>query len=317
MLAFHLFVFYGSFLVFPFILFLVWVSLRKVLKKAVLWLTVPLLLLSFIFVYARFIERYLIQVYEKDFVISRPNVACTSNSLKIAIFSDPHLGVYKKSGFLEQIVEKVNATNPDLVLIPGDFTYYVDPKDFQTIFAPLRDLKAPVYAVTGNHDAKKPGELSSEEVRAMVSPHDVNIIDNKKIVLNIKGCAITLVGLSDIWEGMTNYDLLRDLPEDSLNFVLVHNPDAAYEISNYFQHTYKAPVQYSDLIIAGHTHGGQIRIPYIYKYAIPTQHDFDQGFYDVKGMKVFVTSGVGEVGLPMRFLVAPEIIIMNVKVQGK
>lgn len=331
MLAFHLFIFYGSFLVFPFILLLIWLSVRKSSKKVLLWITVPLLLLSFIFVYARFIERYWIRVYdehltfsaEKEFPrLSRVKNASHVNSpqknlLKVAVFSDPHLGVYKKSDFLKRVVDKMNAENPDLVLIPGDFTYYVDPKDYENLFASLREIKAPVYAVTGNHDAEKPGELTSEDVRAMVSPHDVFMIDNQKTEITVKDQKITIVGLSDIWEGLTDYELLKDLSEDSLNFVLAHNPDAAYEMVDYFQRVHGAPVQNVDLVVSGHTHGGQIRIPWLYKKMIPTRHDFDQGFYDVENLKVFVTSGVGEVGLPMRFLVAPEVVVMNIDVESE
>src|SRR5690242_19424216 len=102
----------------------------------------------------------------------------------------------------------------------------------------------------------------------MLSPYDLQVIDNEKIALTIKGRSITLVGLSDIWEGKTKYALTRNLPENTLNLVLVHNPDAAYEMPN----------DSVDLVVSGHTHGGQIRIPFLYKSAIPTQYDFDEGF---------------------------------------
>jgi len=61
------------------------------------------------------------------------------------------------------------------------------------------------------------------------------------------------------------------------------------------------------LTLAGHTHGGQIRIPYLYKKVIPVRGDvlWDQGLYSFKNEKVFVTSGIGEIGLPMRFLIPP------------
>ncbi len=83
--------------------------------------------------------------------------------------------------------------------------------------------------------------------------------------------------------------------------VFTHNPDTTL--------SYRKNI--ADLTIAGHTHGGQIRLPLIYKFAIPCKGDFDQGLYQSTTGKTFVTSGLGEVGLPMRLGIPPVIDILE------
>ena len=96
--------------------------------------------------------------------------------------------------------------------------------------------------------------------------------------------------------------MLNKINKEKLSIVLTHNPDSIYEF----------PKTDVDLVIAGHTHGGQIRLPFIYKYAIPCKYDFDKGFYYLRNMNIFVSPGLGMVGLPFRFLMPPEIDVLNV-----
>jgi len=89
--------------------------------------------------------------------------------------------------------------------------------------------------------------------------------------------------------------------------LLTHNPDTAFEVP--------ASINY-DLMLAGHTHGGQIRIPGLYKKVIPTEYPFDKGLYrlaiDGQTRLVFVSPGTGMVGLPFRFNIPPQIDILTV-----
>lgn len=287
----YAFTFYISFLVFPFLGLMIWLLWKKK------WLPLAVIgtVLSLLFIYSRFVEPYWLVVHHVKLETSE------SPGIKVAIVSDIHLGLHKREDFLHRIVETINQEKPDIVLIPGDFTYYLTPHELTLAFAELQDIEAPVYAVTGNHDAKKPGEFTSAEVRAALEPYDVIPIDNKIEKLNINGKEITLVGLSDLWEGKANYSLVDQINEEDFSIILTHNPDTAYELPNH-----KA-----DVLIAGHTHGGQIRIPFLYHRMMPTDYPFDRGWYMVEGMPVFVTSGAGEVGLPMRLGVPPEVVIME------
>ena len=104
------------------------------------------------------------------------------------------------------------------------------------------------------------------------------------------------------WFKDDKVELLDQFKEKDKIVILTHNPDTVYSIKrNNF------------ILLSGHTHGGQIRIPYIYKKLIPVSGEiiWDQGLYKYKNGQVFVSSGIGEIGLPMRFLIPPTIDIIN------
>lgn len=286
--------FYGSYLVFFFVILFFW-QLRKKRYKTI---AIFFLIISFVFIYARFIEPNIIitKNYNIDFIGNNKN-----NNLKIAVIADPHIGVYKNKKFLKRVVDKTNAINPDLILMPGDFVYHIDKNEIDSIFSVFQYLQAPTYAITGNHDIGKPGIDISEKIKNALKKYGVKIIDNEIKNLEINKNQIELIGLSDLWGGQTDFNLLNKINDKKLSIVLTHNPDSVYQFPN----------NNADLVIAGHTHGGQIRIPFIYKYAIPCDYDFDKGFYNIKGIKIFVSSGLGMVGLPLRFLIPPEISILN------
>lgn len=249
-----------------------------------------------IFVYARFVEPQIILVH--DYEVENDNL----KGMKIAVFSDPHIGTYKSSNFLERVVKKVNSENPDLVIIPGDFVYLMAKNGIKYQLEPLEDLIAPSYAVLGNHDLLESGEFSKEEMYGVLENLGIIMVDNRSFQINLGDQTITVAGIGSIFAKDDYYEHLLDTDETSPLLVVAHNPDSAFEIPEMVK---------VDLIIAGHTHGGQIRVPWLYKKVIPTEHQFDQGFYEVKGNQVFVTSGVGEVILPMRFMIPPSIDILE------
>lgn len=271
-------------------------------KKKYIWSVVIFLLLS-LFCYSRFIEKEMIVVKQEFTTFSGTGTQLTE--LNIALFADAHIGVYTSSAFLQRVVDTVNAQSPDLVLIPGDFIYGMSLKELETAFAPLQKLNVPVYAVAGNHDSEQPGSIPSDTVREKVGAYGVRFIDNGKGTLTIKDKEITVFGLSDLWEGKMEVASLESVVEADNSILIVHNPDTLHHIKQY-------PV---DLVVAGHTHGGQMRIPFLYKHMIPTEYDYERGWYDTQGYKLYVTSGVGEVGLPMRLGVPPEVVMIRARLR--
>lgn len=287
---------YLGILAFPFLILMGWLWWRNKWR----FLAAVGIVLSVLFIYSRFIEPYWLVVYHEKPDAEIVNIP-KPLGIKVAVVSDIHLSLHKREDFLERIVKAINTEQPDFVLIPGDFTYAISKQELAVMFAGLEDIEAPVYAVTGNHDGRHPGEFTSEEVRKTLQPFDVHTIDNKVEHINVRDKDITIVGLSDLWEGESDYTLVNRIQEEDFTIILTHNPDSAYEL----------PSHKADLLVAGHTHGGQIRIPFVYPKVIPTDHPFDRGWYKVKGMPVFVTSGAGEVGLPMRLGVPPEVVIVE------
>lgn len=214
--------------------------------------------------------------------------------LKIAILSDLHLGIFFNTVSLERVVRKVNSLNPDLIFILGDFVFRIE--EIEKAFEPLKDLKAPVFAVLGNHDLGMPGENVSEELSFWLEKYNVKVLQNE--VATEQG--LTIIGLGDFFVGEIDYDLLS---VSGRKIVLCHSPDTVY----YFPENTDV-----EIVFSGHTHGGQIRIPFLYKKMIPTIHKFDKGFSFVNNIKVFITSGIGMTGFPFRFLNPPEIVLMEI-----
>ncbi len=293
-----------SYLVFPWIVFNVWMVSRK--RRNVVWRIVwgGLLILSLLFVYMRFAEPQMIVVREEEFGGGPGTVP-----VRVAVISDLHLGVFKDSDYLQRILKSVETRRADLIVIPGDFINDPSQEQLSKMFEPFKAVKVPLVGVTGNHDAKVPGHFSSEEVRQALDGM-VTMVDNGAYEYQKGGRKLRILGVSDLMEGRSDYGVLSKATAEDFDLLITHNPDTAYEI----------PAKYSysnreiDLMFSGHTHGGQMFIPPLVYWMIPCDHPFVRGWYEVRGLPVYVTSGLGEVLLPMRFLVPPEVVIMDLKI---
>lgn len=280
-------IFYGSFLAFPFLTGMIWLFWKKKHQVA----TGFLILLSLSFIWSRFIETQRLVVREVE------------GPANFVLISDTHLGQYKGAAFFTRVVEKTNELNPDFVLIPGDFVYSINPEDIDDIFAPFADFNMPVYAVLGNHDMAPAGELLDSTLSDILANYGVTWIDNATVIDE----NIQILGLGELWNGETELATFNELQEEFINIAVIHNPDAAYEF----------PENSLDLIVAGHTHGGQIRIPLIYKWVIPCEYDWGpaQGWFEVLGNPLYITSGLGEIGLPLRLFNPPEIVLFQTELE--
>lgn len=309
---FQLTFFWASFLVFPWLVFNFWmlarqyrrrrrsepVGMKGLLRLSLWWI---LLLLALAFFYMRFVEPYWIVTRQEQLLSGEG-----TTRLRVAIVADLHLGVFKDSHFLRRVLDVVKDGEPDLLLIPGDLINDPSPQQLLSMFEPLRGFEIPTYAVTGNHDAKVPGHFSSAEVRAALPP-PVMVIDNAEADFVKDGRVLHLIGISDLMEGNSQYDGLATARPGQFNLVLTHNPDSAYELPEELYPAEGGP----DLLLSGHTHGGQMFLPPLVYGMIPCEHLFLRGWYEVRGLPVYVTSGAGEVLLPLRFLVPPEVVFLD------
>jgi uncharacterized protein len=283
---------------------------QKIIKILVNGIFVTTLVLLLLGMYAHFYHRF-------DLQVSNHKIK-TGYKAKFAVFSDLHLGKFKDQNFLQAVVQRINEQdNLDAVLIPGDFTYWPDISNLDLLFTPLKNLKVPVYAVLGNHDVQKPGPKLDQELLSSLTKNKVIMLDGVIKTIKLKsGTELNLVGLKDFWLDSYNDDNLRMIQSETtdLNYlVLAHQPDV---VRGYKQLTKLPP-----LTITGHTHCGQVRIPGLYQNMLPVvDHFFDKGFYQVSGNfqpikniadntdpKLFITCGVGEIGLPLRFNNPPTI----------
>lgn len=293
---------YLSFLILPLLVFACW----WVLVDFGWWSLLVLIITGMAF-YMRFIEPYRILIRrEKVLQRSRKSEKATLDKfpegLKIVLLTDLHLGIFKGEKFFRKLLEKVIIEKPDLIILAGDLINDPTEKYLKKMFLPLKKIKIPIMAVTGNHDAAMPGDYLSERVRLELEKVKVLTIDNKRKRFKFAGKNIMISGLSDLSESKYEIDLLKENQKDDYNILIAHNPDMAYLLDK------KLSI---DLILSGHTHGGQIYLPPFSNWLIPCKYDFVRGWYVVKGRPVFVSSGLGEVILPMRFLLPPELVVLE------
>jgi hypothetical protein len=234
-----------------------------------------------------------------------PNLPTGLNGLTIAQLSDVHSGVYMTEKQIFEIVELVNALHPNIIIHTGD---HVDNADNQipSIVAPTRSLKADygVFGVLGNHDHF----ATAEKVSAALGQTGMQLLNNANRLLTINGERLSIVGVDD-FSRTNNFarleDAVRGVKPDSFKLFLSHRPeffDAARTKTDF------------DLMLAGHTHGGQVGFEAfgLKVYPVYLVHKYAMGYYQVDDKQLYVNVGVGMVGAPIRYVPA-EITIFTLQ----
>jgi hypothetical protein len=296
--VFKLAVYWASYFYFPAAALLAWLIVKRrgfARTMAALMLT-PLTILA----YARFIEPRILLTREHDVSLSR--CVTQAGSVRIAVFSDTHIGIFGNAIPVSRIARRANTLDADVVMIAGDFTYWLAPEKFPAAFNALREIEAPVYAVMGNHDVGLPGPDVGAPLSEYLAGIGVNVLNDAVTVIEIGGQPIEIAGLSDLWADKQKLALLEKRG-DRPRLVLTHNPATIRTL---------LPRQSVDLMIAGHTHGGQINLPVVTCALLPSMCRLTLGgLAETERGPVFVTTGTGMVGLPMRFNAPPRIDVIN------
>ena len=237
--------------------------------------------------------------------------------LKVVHLTDLHLGWYTPASFLEQVVEQANALEPDLVLLTGDYVHGA-PEFVAQVCALLGRLRgrAGVVGVMGNHDHWVGADVS----RAGLRGAGIRLLENGHIWLGVGGLSgarpagggLCLAGLEDPWEGRPDLEVaLRGVPGDDPRLVLCHNPDFAESASA----RASGGVSRVDLMLCGHTHGGQVRLPLLGTPIVPSRYGdrYARGMVKGPAFPVHVSAGVGTTILPVRLGVPPEMTLFTLK----
>ncbi|MEO1242817.1 MAG: metallophosphoesterase [Pseudomonadota bacterium] len=250
--------------------------------------------------YGRFVEPRILLTNEHDIALQ----GCFENAgeVRVVVFSDTHNGLFGNAMAIERIAKRVQAAGADAVLIAGDFVYFLDPVRMEETYAAFAQIEAPVFGVLGNHDLGIPGPDLRAPLMETLPTAGVALIDNRAVNLAGAAFAVELVGLSDHWDGRQELSLLEE-PTSTPRLALTHNPGAVKDFTADMA---------ADLLIGGHTHGGQIQLPLITCWLTGMCGDVAYGLREAKGFQIFTTSGTGMVGLPMRFRVPPRIDVLNV-----
>lgn len=291
-------IYYGSYFYILAAPLLVWLSIRQrgVMRAAAAAILVLLTLLA----YGRFVEPRFLLTSEHE--IALDGCFDRAGEIRIAVFADPHIGLFGNAIPLSRVVKAVNAAKPDITLIAGDFTFLSDPSRLDEFFSPLAALDPPVYAVLGNHDIGYPGHDLSGELNELLPKYGIDMIDNRTQEISGEHYDIDLVGLSDSYGWDQKFSLLEE-PALRPRLVLSHNPVTLIDLT---------PQRHGDLFIFGHTHGGQIRLPVITCLFVDVCGKEAYGLRRGHGTTIFTTSGTGMTDLPMRFRVPPRIDVLNI-----
>ena len=244
----------------------------------------------------------------RSYPLSLPQWNENNLPLRVVLLGDLHVGSpFNTLGKLEEIVETTNRSQPDLVLLAGDYVIQgvlggsrVTPRETAPILARL-SARAGVYAVLGNHDHW----WGAEQVGRELEEVGIAVLEDEAVHLVRPGLDLWLVGISDYWEGDHDVEgALSKVPPDSPVIAFTHNPDIFPEM----------PVRV-DLTLAGHTHGGQVAFPFIGPPIVPSVFGrrYASGIIEERGHYLFVTPGLGTSILPVRFGVPPEISILDIR----
>jgi predicted MPP superfamily phosphohydrolase len=236
------------------------------------------------------------------------------HGLRIAHFSDLHYDEFSEPYYIREVVHRVNALKPDVVLMTGDFVSYAPlPPSFGArhsgpCAALVAELECPIrYAVMGNHD----GIVGAPIVTDALEMHGVRVLHNEYLPLEKDGARLWLGGTADVLEG--NAQIGPTVPPKRIRgnepvLIMVHEPDFADEVAKHGG---------VDLMLSGHTHGGQIRIPFMRPRALPPMgQKYVEGFFQVGPTLLHVNRGIGTVGVPVRFLCRPEITIFTLSAEA-
>jgi predicted MPP superfamily phosphohydrolase len=229
------------------------------------------------------------------------------HGLRIAQISDLHYAAYSEPFFLREVVDHVNRLKPDVVVLNGDYVttegFFSDQhtKGFAYKCAEiLSKIECPLrYAVLGNHDSTfaEPAVIDAFKI------HQIPLLYNSFLPLERDGKRIWIAGTGDVVAG--KMDLNKAVPPASRIdgepvILMVHEPDV-------LSHVAKHSV---DLMLSGHTHGGQVRLPLLpaLMVQLPTYGKrYVEGLYRLGPTQLYVNRGIGTVGLPFRFNCPPEI----------
>lgn len=255
--------------------------------------------------YAREIEPKLLEInYQK---VSNKSIPQSFNDFKIVQFSDTHLGFQYNLNQLKTLVKKINQLHPDIIFFTGDLMDVPNKySQVNQIIPILKELHAPFgkYSVYGNHDH---GGYGSDIYKSVMEQANFTILLNSHFQLRVRDdSSIYIIGIDDPMLGRPDLKMaVNRIPSNSYKILLSHAPDLADEAATFNIH----------LQLSGHSHGGQIKIPFVGALVkAPYAEKYDEGFYkigDDSPLTLYVNRGIGTTRLPFRFFSRPELTVFT------
>lgn len=273
----------------------------KSLKGILAAIAILILLVGAVFIYAKFIEPNMLTVRRFSLKTS-----AKVEPFKIVFFSDTHFGSLYDQNKIESIVKKINAEAPEIVIFGGDLidAYYNDSEhlDLGYLSEQLSKITASYkkLAVWGNHDY---GGGASRIYEQTMLDGGFELLKNSGVKFDDHN--ISVFGADDYLLGFPQLDD-SFFTDESFNLLISHAPDMVDKLE----------LSEIDSVLSGHSHGGQINLPFITKRFLPTgaQH-YVNGLYELGGKSntnLIVSRGIGLTQLPYRFMSPPEINVISI-----
>ena len=252
--------------------------------------------------YPFFIERNLVRtnVYQ----IAVPHLPAAFTGFRIVHLTDLHYGFLVSLSFLGEVISRANALAADIIVCTGDYVHQRHATaEIDAVWPLLSQLKASsgVYSVLGNHDHW----ASTSRSQYWLERTGQNL-RRKTAAIERQGQRLWLAGAGDLWQDPSSLDvLLKDVPVPECRIVLAHNPDTA-------DSTHSCRI---DLMICGHTHGGQVHLPFVGPPILPVRNkNYSSGLKSsAGGTQVFISRGIGWAILPLRLNCSPEIAVLELQ----
>jgi uncharacterized protein len=234
--------------------------------------------------------------------LSLPHLAPEFSGYRIVQLSDIHADRWMTAQRIQKVVNQVNQMSPDLVVLTGDFVTR-NAEQYAPNLTVLKALtpKDRTLAILGNHDAWTNPDL----VQKILEAADIDVLANQLVTLARGSQQLHIGGVDDVWAQRDRLqDVLAALPSRGAAILLAHEPD--------FADTSAATGRF-DLQLSGHSHGGQVRLPFMKWVLPPLAHKYPEGQYQVGSMIQYTNRGLGSSGIPIRFNCRPEITIFTLK----
>jgi predicted MPP superfamily phosphohydrolase len=229
---------------------------------------------------------------------------------RVAQISDIHFDEFTEPFFVRRVVEHINSLKPDLVLLTGDFIS-ISPRGpefaqgaIYRCLEILRGIAAPRFACMGNHDSI----IGAPALHPIFASYDLPLLMNGHVPIERDGKRLWLCGVGDYMTESADLDLTIPAAPDGPVLLMCHAPDYVDEV---IAHPRGALV---DLMFSGHTHGGQVRIPFLPPYHLPAGgQKYIEGLFRFNQMQLYVNKGIGAIGVPFRLNCPPEITLFTLE----
>ncbi len=265
-----------------------------------------------LFVYASYVEPHLFRIESRTLqyeYLSNDNDVNQSKGLKIVQFTDTQLGPYYSIEQFEKVIHRINDQEADIIVFTGDL--FDIPREYEYKTEALQilkklDPKAIKLAVFGNHDIGGGGSGIYEDFMAEAG---FMVLVNEMISYKAEnGKIYDFYGIDDGMLGRPDFEIIKPyLDEAHYNVLLLHEPDLYVKVDQ----------EPFDLILSGHSHGGQIRVPFFSPVITPPLSKiYTNGYYEIENARnslLFVNTGLGNTKMKYRFGNIPEIAVFNIE----